>query len=584
MRFRIPTLVLFLGSNLFSGTALIKSTDGGRTWVDIDPGLPYEGIVELEIAPDGSRLYALTKEPRTIVSGSISWRAVDCSVLYSSDAARTWRELEPLRVTAASYASLAIAPSDSRTIFLAYGTPEDWSQPSFALRRTSFVLRRSTDGGRTAEMFRMSDADLLGPSERNGLLWIRTGPLAVHPTMSATLFLSTMWTIDFDATYSGTLSSQDGGSAWQFSRQVGLTDVQAAPADPFTLYARHTDPSKDFDAPERYVAKSTDGGKQWTLKLPNVASFALDAGNSRALIAGRNDGSLWKSADGAETWDQLGTFLPFGPMGIDFGLGKSRMTIYPSKPSWIVAQSPILPGGIFKIPDDGSAGSVTPTGMEGFTFVFDPSDANTVYGISEKRLEPRLRPPYIRNLAGGSALAPGSLFSIYGEDLGGEVTFNGKPAKILFASRRQIDGQVPADLESGATVAEVVRQSPDGDSYVDRQSVKLSWSAPVILHDSSGAPRIYHSGEELKITVAAPANPGERIVVYCTGLNQAETPVVQFWPNDRSAAFYPTLSAEPVANEPGVYRATLEVPRSLSTASYLLLFWEGQNFGRIEVR
>ena len=61
MLLRVPALALLFGANLlFSGTPLIKSTDGGRTWTDIDPGLPHQGIVDLQIAPDSSRLYALT--------------------------------------------------------------------------------------------------------------------------------------------------------------------------------------------------------------------------------------------------------------------------------------------------------------------------------------------------------------------------------------------------------------------------------------------------------------------------------------------------------------------------------------------
>jgi hypothetical protein len=54
MRRRIPALALFLGTNLlFSSTALIKSTDGGRTWLAIDPGLSDHGIVDHQISRDG---------------------------------------------------------------------------------------------------------------------------------------------------------------------------------------------------------------------------------------------------------------------------------------------------------------------------------------------------------------------------------------------------------------------------------------------------------------------------------------------------------------------------------------------------
>jgi uncharacterized protein (TIGR03437 family) len=586
MCFRTLLLGLFGTNLLFSATAVIKSTDGGRTWIDIDPGTSPQEIVDLQIASDGTRLFALTKQPRIIIAASISWAAADYSVLSSSDGGRTWREMEPLRVTGASYASLAVAPSDSRILYVMSGTP-DWNQPVFGLRRTSFVVQRSTDGGRTAEMFRMSDGEILRPSETNGLLWIRTGPLAVHPTIPTTLFLSTLWSIDFDATYSGTLQSADGGAAWQFSRRVGLTHVQAEPAEPSTLYARHL---SDPDAPKRYLAKSTDGGRDWSLKFSDVVSLALNPRDSGVLVAGRNNGSLWKSNDGAETWAQLGTFLPFARIGFDLGSTTERMVVYPGKPSLVLAQAPALghqgvnTGEIFRIRDDGSASTVIPTGMDGFTFVFDPSDPNTIYGISEKRLEPRLHPPYVRNLAGGSVLAPGSLFSVYGDDLSGEVTFDGQPAQVLYASRRQINGQVPSGLKPGEVLVSVAKQPADGPQQVDRQPVTLSWNAPVILHESSGAPRIYHLDGERPITGDDPALPGEAIVAYCTGLGQPATPFVQFWPTDRPDALHPTSFTEPVTNSPGVYRVGIEVPRSLGEGSYLLLFWGGRNTGRLEVR
>ena len=50
-RLRVPTLVLFTGNLLFSGTPLIKSADGGRSWIHIDPGAPYQGVADLQIAP-----------------------------------------------------------------------------------------------------------------------------------------------------------------------------------------------------------------------------------------------------------------------------------------------------------------------------------------------------------------------------------------------------------------------------------------------------------------------------------------------------------------------------------------------------
>jgi hypothetical protein len=139
-------------------------------------------------------------------------------------------------------------------------------------------------------------------------------------------------------------------------------------------------------------------------------------------------------------------------------------------------------------------------------------------------------------------------------------------------------------LKPGAAVVEVLRQPANGPSEVDRQFITLSsFPTPVILHDSSGAPLIYHQDSGQPVTDANPARAGERIVVYCAGLGEPETRYVQFWPTGRPGVVHPVLFAEPVADQPSVYRVGMEVPPSPGTGSYLLLFWGGRNFARLQV-
>ncbi|MFN0169544.1 MAG: hypothetical protein ACKV22_24240 [Bryobacteraceae bacterium] len=440
----------------------------------------------------------------------------------------------------------------------------------------TWAVRRSTDGGKTAAVLRGNEQLLQPICKQNGTLWSYTRALAVHPADSTNVFLALEWYVDFDGNHSGLLSSADGGRNWSLSLKTGFTQLLAKPGEPSTLYVRN---EEDFTG-RPYLAKTTDGGNEWLRKFPDVSTLAVNPGAPADLLVSRNDGSLWQSSDGAETWRQLGTWLPF-----------ERLVFHPAKPFLVLAQARALDhqasntGEILRSHDGGATWTTVPTGLDGFSFVFDPSDPDTVYGISEKRLEARLRPPYIRNLAGGSRLGAGSLFSIYGEDLAAGVTFNGQPADLLFVSSRQINGQVPAGLDVGEVVAEVVRQQAEGPLLVDRQSIALSPVAtPVILHHPSGSPHVYHLDSERIIADADPARPGETIVVYCAGLGAPETRYVQYWPADRPGAVHPVLFAEPVANQAGVSRVGIEVPRSLGPGSYLLLFWGGRNTARLEVR
>ena len=586
MHLRVPILALLITANLlFSGTPLIKSTDGGRTWSDIDPGQPHQGIINLQIA--GARLYALTVT-RTQDPPLLQLR--DFSVLASSDGGRTWRALDPLGVTR-GFAAMAVAPTDPETVYVTRGSP--------ALEGSAIALVRTTNGGITASET-TSVVEALRPFNTYPA-WCSPEPafFGVHPGAAATLFMAFDCSGDSIDPFYAFILSRDAGLTWFANSSLewlnrlsgggarkpdlGVTKLLANPGESSLLYARNLGYDGKF-----HLDRSSDQGDSWSAPLLlDVTSAALHPRDPAVLLASKNDGGLWKSTDRAETWQHLGNWLPF-----------DRIVIHPAKPSLVLAQAPahqhqgLNTGDIFKSQDGGATWTVLPTGMDGFSFVFDPRDPDTIYGISEKRLEPRLRPPYIRNLAGGSVLAPGSLFSIYGEDLAASVTFNGQPADLLLVSRRQINGQVPVGLKPGAVVVEVLREpsSPmprgrGGPAQVDRQSITLSPVAtPVILHDSAGAPHVYHLNSGRRITEANPAAPGERIVVFAEGLGQPETRYVQFWPADRPSTVHPVLFAEPVADQPGVYRVGIEVPRSLGTVSYLLLFWAGRNFARLEVR
>src|SRR5438128_8515805 len=79
---RIFSIFLLFGCSLVTAdTFLIKSTDGGRTWTDIDPGPPYQLLLSLNVDPRTSALYALTRrdlgaEGRLLVSvdGGQTWQ------------------------------------------------------------------------------------------------------------------------------------------------------------------------------------------------------------------------------------------------------------------------------------------------------------------------------------------------------------------------------------------------------------------------------------------------------------------------------------------------------------------------------
>lgn len=535
MHLSIPALALLLGANpMIAGTPLIKSTDGGRTWLDIDPGPAHQEIIQLQIS--GSRLYVLTV---TRTEAPPLDRLGDFSVLSSSNGGQT-----------------------------------------------------SSDGGATVNETESAE-EALRPFNRYPA-WCSPKPvsLGVHPALAATLFMAFDCSGDSLDPFHAFVLSRDGGLNWFANSSVGwlntlpgggtrkpdlaVISLLADSGEPSLVYAVNRGSDGKF-----HFARSSDEGDSWSAPLLyNVASAALHPRAPAVLLASKHDSTLWKSNDRAETWQHLGNWLPF-----------DRMVFHPAKDALILAQAPAIlhqeinTGEIFRSQDGGATWSVIPTGMDGFSFVFDPSNPDTIYGISGRRMEIRLRPPYIRNLAGGSTLASGSLFSVYGEDLAGRVTFNGVAADLLFVSRRQINGRVPAGLKPGEIVVEVLQEPAGAPAIVDRQSIILRPSpAPVILHDSRG-PHLYHADSGRRITESDPASAGEQIVLYCTGLDEAQASAfVQFWPIEQPNAAQQVMFVEPVVDQPGVSRVGIEVPATLKPGSHVLLFWGGRNFARLEVR
>lgn len=117
-----------------------------------------------------------------------------------------------------------------------------------------------------------------------------------------------------------------------------------------------------------------------------------------------------------------------------------------------------------------------------------------------------------------SALAPGSLVSLFGMNLSGAtVQFSGVPAPILYASASQLNLQVPWELQemSNSTVTVTANSIS-----TDLESVPIGQAAPGIF--SLGAPQGGQGAIE-KLTGAvvnagSPAHAGDYILIFATGL------------------------------------------------------------------
>lgn len=138
----------------------------------------------------------------------------------------------------------------------------------------------------------------------------------------------------------------------------------------------------------------------------------------------------------------------------------------------------------------------------------------------------------ISNAASGnaSAVAPGSLISIYGSGLatstgsassfpiastlgGASVTVNGVPAPLLYASPTQLNLQVPFDTATGSATLSVSA----GGSVIGTSSITIQATAPGLFLQPQGAAAVINQDGSIN-SQAQPAAAGSVIAAYVTGL------------------------------------------------------------------
>ncbi len=204
----------------------------------------------------------------------------------------------------------------------------------------------------------------------------------------------------------GIYKSTDAGKSWTFAglRDTGqISTVRVDPGNPDIVYVAALGnpfvPNK-----ERGIFRSTDGGKTWKNVLfvsdqVGAADLEIQPGHPKVLFAcmwlgrrkpwtiisgghaDRNEGGIYKSTDGGETWSKLGGGLPHELFG------RANVAISNSKPDRIYALVEAAPGGgLYRSEDAGATWSLVNGSQQIITRPFyydtlgvDPVDSNVVW-------------------------------------------------------------------------------------------------------------------------------------------------------------------------------------------------------------
>ncbi len=228
-----------------------------------------------------------------------------------------------------------MADSDPNVVYVGTGS----SQPRGNIS-PGIGVYRSLDGGDTWVHVGLEEAGQIGR-------------IRVHPRDPNLVYVAALGHIFGPNQERGVYRSRDGGSTWEcvhhISDRTGAVDLAMNPKNPRILYA-------GFWTAER---------KPWT------------------MISGSEEGGVFKTADGGDSWEKLSGGLPEGLVG------KVGVAVSPVNPDrvWVLIEAEA--GGVYRSDDGGKSWKAVNTQRKlrqrafYYTRVYaDPLDADTAYALN----------------------------------------------------------------------------------------------------------------------------------------------------------------------------------------------------------
>jgi photosystem II stability/assembly factor-like uncharacterized protein len=335
----VPSAVdLGPGGRLYGAVreGVVVSDDDGRSWEARNHGFSDRSFLRLIADPrsPGTLFASSTPDPRfsprvltTTSDGGATWQMATDPISPAMNVAGL--SFDPLRgilfVLAGEFSAFVYRSFDGGASLQAVGSPLFTSQPLdlayggdpgslYAVISSSVACSPGDNGFDPCYQYQAFFSGSRGRRWQPRGPWLQ--PISFHRPGSARL-----WVDPFDGSTvyqavnapggSALLKSTDRGGSWEplpMSRQV--VDLVLDPDHQGTLYIA-------LAGERRQVLKSTDGGATWQQAFrrglpigPGVTALAIDAAPPATLYAATDDGRVYATDDGAQSWQSVSQGLP----------------------------------------------------------------------------------------------------------------------------------------------------------------------------------------------------------------------------------------------------------------------------------
>lgn len=284
----------------------------------------------------GGRVTAVTgvaSQPSVFYMGSTGG-----GVWKTDDYGTTWKNISDGYFASPSIGAIRVAPSNPAVIYA--GTGSDGIRSNVIAGKGVY---KSENAGKTWKFTGLRETGHIGAIE-------------IHPDNPDIAFAAAIGQAFLPNPERGLYRTKDGGKSWQqvlyIADTVGIVDVEFAPDNPDILYA----------------AAWRVERKPWT------------------IISGGENGGVYRSEDGGDTWKKLYGGLPQAQIGkIDLAVSKAA----PSR-LYALVEAPEGEGGLYRSDDRGANFELVSTKKELLYRPFyycnvdaDPQDADVVYVSAE---------------------------------------------------------------------------------------------------------------------------------------------------------------------------------------------------------